>query len=226
MLTEVLKTIHVLYVEDDEIVRKQHAAVLQHFFEHVYLASNAREGLELFEKHPIQLVITDLKMPGMNGLEMLQAIRALDPKVPAFITSSYAEKEDLLQAVRLQLVDYLIKPLSYADIKAVLSRCIDWMDAQNLLQVRIGENVAYSFASKHLRIDGTVVPLPNKEAGLLELLLKERGRLVTRAQIEESLYGLEEEMPESALRNLLNKLRKKLPEGMIETHRNGGYRLL
>ncbi len=220
---ELLRDIHVLYVEDDDVVRKQYLFIFRKFFEHIYAAKSGQKGIELFEKHPIQLVITDLKMPQMNGLEMLQIIRKMDARVPAFIVSSYSEKEDLLGAVRLQLVDYLIKPLGYNAIKEALSRCATLMFEQNLLHIAIDEHTRYCYASKELRSGTKTSPLPLKEATLLELLLKHRGQLVSREAIEMAVYGFDASMSESALHNLVSKLRKKLPKDQIQTHRNGGY---
>ncbi len=226
MTMQQLKNIHVLYVEDDDVIQKQYVTIFEHFFDHLHVAGSALEGLELFEIYPISLVITDLRMQGMDGLQMLHKMREVSPKIPALITSSYAERDELLRAVRLQLVDYLIKPLDYAVIKEALLRCVAWMNQENLLQVQLSETLSYSHTSKQLCVNGETFALPNKEAQLFEMLLKQRGKLVSHETLDALLYGYDDEIPDNGLRNILRKLRKKLPVGMIETHRNGGYKLL
>jgi YesN/AraC family two-component response regulator len=103
----------VLYVEDEEEIRKEVTLFLNKFFKKVLVASNGKDGLELFKEEPVDLVITDIKMPVMDGIGMLSEIKSLKPdmKTLLFTATEFIDKESL------KIADGIIsKPPSNADI--------------------------------------------------------------------------------------------------------------
>jgi PAS domain S-box-containing protein len=117
MLTpDFLKNQTVLFVEDEELAREKLAKLLSKLFKEVILASNGLEGLEKYEKskitnEKIDLIISDINMPIMNGLEMLEKIREIDPFVPLIFTTARSESENILKAIDLNVSNYIIKPI-------------------------------------------------------------------------------------------------------------------
>lgn len=114
-----LKNINVLYVEDEETVLELTATFLSQFVNSVIYAKNGQEGLELFKKHfndpsleNIDLVITDINMPKMNGLEMLKHIGEIDHLVPSIVTTAHNDVEFLKEAINLRVKGYVTKPLN------------------------------------------------------------------------------------------------------------------
>lgn len=113
-----LKNINVMYVEDEETVLELTATFLSQFVNSVIYAKNGQEGLELFKKHyndpsleDIDLVITDINMPKMNGLEMLKHIADIDHLVPSIVTTAHNDAEFLKEAINLRVRGYVSKPL-------------------------------------------------------------------------------------------------------------------
>lgn len=219
---KLLKNLNVLYAEDSDAIRLEYVEILSKFFSNVYSAKNGLEALEIYEKNSIHVIITDNRMPIMCGLELVEEIRKDNDDVPIFITTSFSEKEELLQATRLKLVDYMIKPISYLDLKNTLSRCADELQKKSILDYPISENISYSPLTKSLKTDEEQHTLQLKESLLLELFLKYQGRIVTKDMIFHSVYN-GEEMSEGGMKNLVLKLRQKLGGNLITTIRGSGY---
>ncbi|QKF66678.1 PAS sensor-containing response regulator [Arcobacter venerupis] len=111
-----LKNQRVLFVEDEELAREKLAKLLSKLFKEVVLASNGLEGLNKFEKskltdEKIDLIISDINMPIMNGLDMLEKIREIDYFVPTIFTTARSESENILKAIDLNVSNYIIKPI-------------------------------------------------------------------------------------------------------------------
>lgn len=106
-----LKTWTVLFVEDEELARNKLAKLLEKLFFKVVICSNGQEGLEAFKNNKIDLIISDINMPIMNGLEMLEKIREFDLEIPVIYTTARNESENILKAVDLNVNNYILKPI-------------------------------------------------------------------------------------------------------------------
>lgn len=112
--------LNILYVEDDENVQKLFLNLLQRKFEKIWVANNGLEGLAIFEKQPIDLVITDIHMPQMDGLSMAKKMKEKKPNLPIIITSAYSDKDYKQQAKAIGIDHYMVKPIILADFLKVL----------------------------------------------------------------------------------------------------------
>jgi len=106
-----LSQIKVLYVEDDEFIRDELSETLEFDVGELIVASDGEEGLEKFKKHSPDLVISDVKMPKMNGLEMSKHIKAISPKTPIIITTAFSDSDYLIQAIEIGIDRYVTKPV-------------------------------------------------------------------------------------------------------------------
>lgn len=111
-----LKTLNVLYIEDSVATRTQFAMMLSKLFNKVVIADDGQEGIEKFianknDDFEINLIISDINMPKMNGIELLEKIREICDDIPFIITTAYTETELLLQAIKFKATDYIIKPI-------------------------------------------------------------------------------------------------------------------
>lgn len=102
----------ILYVEDDEGTRNNLFYYLNNSFQKVLLASNGLEGWQIAQQEPcIDLIISDIHMPKMDGLQMIQKIKSINPKIPFLLTTAYNDQEYLLEAIELGVVSYVVKPI-------------------------------------------------------------------------------------------------------------------
>jgi len=132
-----LKTLNVLYVEDSETIRDQFSSILNKLFDNVSVAKNGKEAIDKFAKSltsgfEINIVISDINMPFMDGMELLEKIREMDPAVPFILTTAHTESEFLIKAIRFKATDYLVKPVNIKDLI---------QKAQIVCQERYHENI-------------------------------------------------------------------------------------
>ena len=105
------KKLDVLYVEDEENIRLQMLDILKLFFNNVYTAVDGSHGLKLSRKHKFDLIITDIQMPNLNGLDMIETIHIDKADIPVIITTAFSDQEYFLKSIDLRIDKYLIKPI-------------------------------------------------------------------------------------------------------------------
>ncbi|WP_286337633.1 response regulator transcription factor [Hydrogenimonas cancrithermarum] len=220
----VLKNSSILLAEDDEGLREIFKKILLLYVDTVYEASNGMDAYELYLKHRPDIIITDIKMPKLNGLEFIKRLREKDKKTPVIVTSAYANQELLLESIKLSLVEYLIKPIKESDLTKVLTDCSRIISAnvQTNILIELKNGCLYDYKNKNISINEKQIKLTAKEIEFFELLIEHRGSLVTKQTIEDKLY-MYDEVPPSALKNLVFKLRKKLDCDIIKTVGKLGY---
>ena len=121
-IKEILKTTNLLLVEDDDRIMEKFSRLLSIYVNKIYHVSNGKKALALFKKHRPSFIITDIEMPDMDGLEFVEILRKENENIPVIITSAYSNKEYLLTSIKLQLIDYLIKPINYNDLMVGLEK--------------------------------------------------------------------------------------------------------
>lgn len=121
MNEDYLGSLSVLYVEDDELVREGYTKALRRYAKELFIAKDGLEGLALYKTHMPDLVITDIKMPRLNGLEMARAIKELAPSQIVFFTTAHTDSEYTLEALELQADAYLLKPVDKEKLKAKIA---------------------------------------------------------------------------------------------------------
>ncbi len=117
MNLELFKTKNILYVEDDKLVIKSFLPILNKIFNSVLISYNGLEGLKLFkENNNIDFVISDIKMPQMDGLEMCKHIKDINPDMPCIITTAHGELDYFMEADRIGIYRYIQKPLNINEL--------------------------------------------------------------------------------------------------------------
>ena len=120
MLTTEKLDITVLFVEDEDLLRAIYERILDKFISRLYVASNGKEGLELYHQHKPDLIITDIMMPVMDGLEMVEKIRELDKNIRLVILSAYGEAEYFMDAIKIGVNSFLLKPVETEKLQTLV----------------------------------------------------------------------------------------------------------
>jgi DNA-binding response OmpR family regulator len=218
-----LKEKSVLFVEDDMITRTEIGGMLGVIFNEVYTASNGEEAMYIYEDESPDIILSDIKMPKLDGISLITKIRNSDYKTPIVLMTSFAEHDLLLNAANLSVDGYLIKPVELEKLVFTLCKAAQRVYKNEGLIV-LGENIFYNSAKKELYSNGKVVVLGVKEQELLVLLLNNRHKTVTKEEIGRVLWPLDA-ICSSAIKNIVLRLRKKLALDIIISVRGIGYRI-
>jgi DNA-binding response OmpR family regulator len=216
----------VLVVDDSERVRKFLASGLHAQGLAAETASDGAEALRVIDSQPIDVVVLDLMMPGMDGIQLLKVLQGRSAKPRILVLSARDQVADRVEALNLGADDYLVKPFAFdevvARINALSRRRAD--AASPLLQ---HGRLQLDTGSRVVRVDDAVLQLTPKEYALLELLLRCRGRLLSRQAIFEHLYESDSSASDTVIEALLSTMRAKLARAgvpdLIQTRRGFGY---
>lgn len=216
-----LENYSVLYAEDDTGVRKNVFELLSLLFKEVYLASDGQEAYEQFIANKPDLVITDIKMPRLSGIELAKQIRSHDDEAHIIIITAYTEVDFMLEAIELSLLRYIVKPITEPKLFEALEKFLQSKEKTNLKE--LAPNWFYDNLQKAITHENDIFELTKKEAKFIEMLLS-KDSIITYEEIEQKLWD-GEYMSLNALRLMIKNLRKKLPEGTLKNIQGIGYKL-
>lgn len=214
------KDFTVLYVEDDVGVREMNFSMFKRIFKNAYEAKDGEDGFKLYSKYKPDIVITDIKMPKISGIDLAKKIRKNDNKTKIIITSAFSDEKYLFQAIELNLERYLVKPLTNRNLFPALEKAIEGIEKKH----HISKDFYYDFTTSLFYIKDNVIKLAKKELLFLSLLVKNHTKVVTYEEIEVEVWNCEE-MSVKSLRSMIGVLRKKLPFNAINNISNIGYKL-
>ncbi|QKE29425.1 two-component system response regulator [Arcobacter acticola] len=224
MLKKYYKNIKILYVEDDEIARENGIEYLENYFELIYDASDAIKALQLYEKYKPDIIITDIQMPKLNGLEFVKRIRQKDKKTQVIIITAFSDKDYLLKAIELGLVKYLVKPVREKEFEEALFLCINALEKDETNIIQLDEITFFDTFNKNLISSNEMVKLRAKELNFLELLIKNKNRYVSYEEIENYVWN-DSVMTKDALKTLVKNIKTKIPKDLILNLTNSGYKI-
>lgn len=218
----------VLVIEDEaSYVEALEVALEREGFE-VDSASDGSQGIARFREDPPDLILLDLMLPGMSGLDVLRKIRDIDT-TPVIVVSAKASEADIVTALELGADDYVTKPYSVRELVARIHAAT--RRASDIEEVEIIEvgTAVLDIGRHQLRVGHEVMDLPRKEFSLMRVLMERAGRVVTREQLLEEVWGLGWDRDTKTLDQHIRRVRRKLESApnapTIETVRGVGYRL-
>jgi DNA-binding response OmpR family regulator len=218
---EQLNNYNILYAEDDAGVRKNVSEMLSLLFKEVYIAKDGQEAYELFLENDVDIVITDIKMPYIDGIELAKKIRKENENVAIIIVSAYTEVDYMLEAIDLSLIKYIVKPITETKLLEALEKFLNLQKSSGI--TFLCEGWIYDSSKQVIIHDDEIYELTKRESKLLELLLSKKS-ILTYEEIEMELWK-NEYMSLNALRLLMKNFRKKLPEGYLKNIQGVGYKL-
>ena len=224
---KILKNLNILYIEDEKNIRLNIKKTLELFCENVFDAENILNAKEILTKQRIDIIISDINLPDMSGIDFVKEIRIRDKTIPIILLSAYTEKEFLLEATRLKLVDYLTKPINFKDLNNALQKCVEEILDNSRYIITFKNNIQYN-VSHNCLIDNNEkeeIRLTNKELDLLNFLIKNNNRVCSAEELKSAIWDDYLEATDSALKNLLNKVRKKIGKESIINISGVGYKL-
>jgi DNA-binding response OmpR family regulator len=221
--------LHLLIVEDDiqlaDVVRRGLARDGQT----ADVCANGDDAVLQAELNEYDGIILDVMLPGLNGLEVLRHLRAGGITTPILMLTARDSVEDVVAGLEAGADDYLTKPFAFRELRARLQSIMRRASGSASSQLQAGDIVVDVSTQEVLRA-GVRVPMTNREYQVLEYLMHNRGRVLSRSMIEEHVWGYDYEGISNTVDVHIRRLRRKLDRlgesSIIETVRNAGYRLL
>lgn len=217
----ILRNLNLLFIDDNTRISAEIYSIFSTIFKTISLAHDATTAFKICEEKKIDIIITDIEMPGMDGLSFVEHIRETNTSIPIIILSAHTDKDYLLRAANLQIDGYITKPLNFKKLEVTLAKSAARLE-HLVKAINISSNITYHPLNKMLKINEEEVSLGNKEYLLLELLLQKKHRIVSKQEIQEAVWP-DDLMSESALKNLLGELRKKLKYDIIKNQPARGW---
>ncbi|MCC2673308.1 MAG: two component transcriptional regulator, winged helix family [Ramlibacter sp.] len=216
-----------LLIEDDVDLRQGLKRQLEADGYRVDEAADGEEGLFLAREYPFDLAIVDLGLPKLNGLAIVQRLRAEGRATPILILTARGTWQDKVVGLEAGADDYLVKPFEYPELAARLKALLRRSLKATTDVLTLGP-VSIDFSTQAVRLAGEPLELTAYEYRLLEYLVRERERVVTKQELSDYLYPHGDDRDSNVLEVLIGRLRRKLdPQGTlspIETLRGRGYR--
>ncbi|RYE25697.1 MAG: response regulator transcription factor [Sphingobacteriales bacterium] len=220
----------ILLVEDEKKIADTIKSGLS---EHGYTVSTAYDGndaKELIENNKYDLIILDINLPGINGYELCTMIREKDKMTPIVLLTALNLTENKVQGLELGADDYIAKPFEFRELVArirALLRRIETREMPGEEKILKIANLELNLDSKEVKRDNQKIGLTAKEFQLLEYFLRNRGKVVSRADIAKSVWDINFDTQTNVIDVYINFLRKKIDKQftpkLIHTHVGIGY---
>ncbi|HYN76215.1 MAG TPA: response regulator transcription factor [Lamprocystis sp. (in: g-proteobacteria)] len=219
----------ILVIEDEEALRDQLTARLAREGFRVDATGDGDEGLFLASEYPFDAAVVDLGLPGLPGLEIIGRLRAVGNRLPVLVLTARGRWQDKVEGLEAGADDYLAKPFESAELVARLRALLRRAAGAANAELAVGP-VRLDRAGQRVAVGGRPVDLTEYEFRLLERLMTQRGRVLSKRELADYLYPHDEDRDSNVLEVLLGRLRRKLdPDGTltpIETLRGRGYRFV
>jgi len=223
-----MHAINILIVEDEVKIADSLKQGLSENGFYTQVAYDGLVGLRLFKHGIFNLVLLDIKLPGMSGYELCKEMRKQNPNVPVIMLTAMSSVDDKIEGFDAGADDYIIKPFDFREllvrIKALLKRL--YSSVMPGAQLKAG-NVTMNLDSKEVSRDGKAISLTAKEFQLLEYFLRNKNRVLSRADIALNVWDIDFDSGTNVIDVYVNYLRKKIDKGfetpLIHTQVGMGY---
>jgi len=215
-----MNTISILVVEDEPKLLDRLVQYLEIFCDTIYQAKNGEEALTVYKKNLPNIILTDINMPKLTGVELIEDIRDTNHYCEIIVLSAHTNTEDFLRVIPLNLSSYLIKPVQMNELKKSI------LEAKNrILKNRfmaLNHGYEWNQESKVLQLETQKIELTNNEKAFVEILVLKLNHSVSYEEIHNYVYNLEE-YSQDAIFSLAKRVRKKTTNDLIKSCFKYGY---
>jgi len=208
------RLLHVLVVDDEPALRKVFRTSLAASGFVIEEARSGEEAVDILPQHPFDLVLLDINMPGIGGVEACREIRALAPKIGILMVTVRDAENDMVRALEAGADDYVTKPVRFRELVARMRAVLRRLEADNATQPAVIEvaDLQIDLERHSLRKAGELIHLTPTEFDLLALLMRNQGAPVTHAKLLRTVWGPEYGTELDYLRSYVRTLRKKIED--------------
>lgn len=212
----------ILLIEDDRLIGDGLKVGLEKLGFSVDWFTDGLDGQEALYQAPYEAVVLDLGLPGQDGLSILKEWRNRGRKEPVLILTARGDVDERITGLNSGADDYLGKPFALMEVQARLNALIRRQNGQVSSSIHF-KNISFNPGTRQVSVDGQDIVLSPKELALLELLLLNKNRVLSKEAIENKIYSWDEEVSSNAVEVHVHHLRKKLGKEIVKTINKIGY---
>jgi DNA-binding response OmpR family regulator len=217
---------NILVVDDEPVARQSLTEILRLEGYAVNSVPNGQAAVEYVRTHPIELIIVDLRMPGMDGLEVIQVVNQISPETEVILLTAFGTTESAIQALRLRVHDYLLKPAPPSQVVNSVKKGLTRREArlkarggsanmevdEGVLEISLKDGTHIDLSRRQVRKKDQVIHLTPAEGRLLRVLIENPGRVYSHRELVLLVQGYDTSQREAPeiLRPLVSRLRHKL----------------
>lgn len=233
---EYKKSVNIMYIEDDVVTSNKVKSILSKFYNKIIIASNGEEALNVLDNlesnFDVSLIISDINMPRMDGLEFLEKIRNENNHIPFIFVTARSEPDKMLKAIQLDIDNYILKPIELKNFLTTIDKSLEksyenYVNKVNQKVLRLTDELKWNCFDKRLFLDSEEIKLTKKELLLVDLLITNANKIFSIDDIVSELW--EEEFDDkdyiANLKNIISRLRNKIPQLNIENVYGMGYKI-
>lgn len=220
MKNKALKELKVLLVEDEENLARLLKGAIGDSFHSFIVAKDGQEGKELFLKISPDIVITDIEMPRLSGLDMSKELKQINPDIPIIILSAFSEKEKLFSAIDVGVTKYFLKPFDPDELLDYISSISSKLGNKT---VKLNEGFIFNKTTSSLYKNDRFVPLTKNEVKFLCLLLNDKSDIIDDMAIKEKLWT--GDVSDERVRTFVRRFRAKTSKKLIKNVKGFGYKI-
>ncbi len=233
------KNLSILFVEDHDELRRSTTEILKSFFKDVESAEDGAVALTKYKDYynenlkNYDIVISDLQLPKLNGVELTEKIYSISPQQIIIILSAYDDSKYLLPLVNLGIEQFIKKPIDFQELLAVLLKSAKKLQQatilspdDNAVKIKLNNSCIFDRQSSSLSNKNKPIYLTKYEIIFMQYLSQNIGKIYSNEDIASNYIRMNEVLDNANIRKLVSKLRKKLPENCLESIYGIGYRIM
>ncbi len=223
-----LENMTVLYAEDENELREVMVDILSFEVKTVYVAKNGIEAYDLYKEKKPDIIISDLNMPGMNGIELGKKIRETDHSTRIIMLTAHSDVQSLLAATELKLTKYLLKPTKGVDLFNALTLAYEEIKNFNVTstcKLQLKENFSWDFKEQALYSGAKEIRLTPKERKILNMLFTNLNSTITYDMLIQDVWEDSNLYSIDTIKTMVKNIRKKLPKDTIKNVYGIGFKV-
>lgn len=216
-----------LFIEDEEYLRECYVNFVKKDFDIVFEAKDGKEALEIYNKEKPSILVVDINIPKINGLDVLSKIRENDLNTKVIMLSSEINKEYLLRASELKLTKFLQKPCELEKLKNSIYDALKELENYEFIEnkiIKLKENLTWNPKTKELFLKDKQINLSKNEKLIIEFFINNKNLIISYESLLIEIWDEYSSENKNLVKSAIKKLRKKLPENSIENIYGQGYK--
>lgn len=215
-----MSEITILVVEDEEELLERLVKYVSIFCDNIHQAKDGKEALGVYSKIKPDIIITDINMPNLTGIEFIEKVRELDKKTEIIVLSAHTNTENFLRAIPLGLVSYIVKPIKMDELKNTILKAISKLSNKN--HISLNNGYLWNKDKKSLIYKDEVITLTSYELAFVDYLVSKVNQRVSYEEIHNHIYDYNE-YSQDAIFTLVKRLRKKTQKDFVKSCFKFGY---